>query len=77
MNDSPNRTPRARMPYGITAFAQDVPFHRTAGTADASWSSSRSRNHPDRYVRRADYVLRLDVISTATEKSDAVFRVGH
>jgi alpha-L-arabinofuranosidase B-like protein len=62
---------------GTSAFAADATFYRTAGLADASWSSFRSYNNPTRYIRHSDYVLRIDPISTTTEKQDATFHVGH
>ncbi|MFE6488834.1 AbfB domain-containing protein, partial [Streptomyces sp. NPDC057757] len=48
-----------------------------AGLADTAWSSFRSWNYPDRYLRHGNFVLRIDPISTATERSDATFSVGH
>lgn len=60
-----------------TTFAQDATFYRTAGLADTSWSSFRSYNYPTRYIRHSNYVLRIDPISTSTEKSDATFSVGY
>ncbi|MEW2051491.1 glycoside hydrolase family 43 protein [Streptomyces sp. NPDC005476] len=60
---------------GTSTFAQDATFYRTAGLADSSWSSFRSYNYPTRYIRHSNYVLRIDPIATATEKTDATFRV--
>lgn len=62
---------------GTTAFAQDATFHRVAGLADASWSSFRSHNYPTRYIRHSGYALRTDPVSTATDRADATFSVGH
>ncbi|MFD5625299.1 glycoside hydrolase family 43 protein [Streptomyces sp. NPDC127072] len=62
---------------GTSAFAQDATFIRTAGLADTAWSSFRSWNYPDRYLRHGNFILRIDPISTATERSDATFSVGH
>ncbi|GGY97497.1 hypothetical protein GCM10010365_14910 [Streptomyces poonensis] len=55
---------------------QDATFHRVAGLADASWASFRSHNYPTRYVRHSDHVLRIDTITTATDRADATFSVG-
>ncbi|KQV13388.1 alpha-L-arabinofuranosidase [Kitasatospora sp. Root187] len=62
---------------GSTAFAQDATFYATAGLADASWTSYRSYKYPTRYIRHYAYELRIDPISTATERADATFSVGH
>ncbi|BFO16137.1 hypothetical protein SHKM778_25250 [Streptomyces sp. KM77-8] len=48
-----------------------------AGLADASWSSFRSHNYPTRYIRHSDYALRVDPVSTTTDRADATFSVGH
>ncbi len=60
---------------GTATFCADATFTRVAGLADAAWSSFRSHNVPDRYLRHLNYTLRIDPISTATERSDATFRV--
>ncbi|MFC5666002.1 glycoside hydrolase family 43 protein [Kitasatospora misakiensis] len=60
---------------GSGQFAQDATFRQVAGLADPSWSSFQSYNHPDRYIRHYAYELRLDPITTATERGDATFRV--
>ncbi|THV23600.1 glycoside hydrolase family 43 protein [Glycomyces paridis] len=60
---------------GSAQFAADATFTRTAGLADGSWSSFQSYNNPTRYIRHYAYNLRLDPISTATDRSDATFRV--
>ncbi|SDE31147.1 glycoside hydrolase family 43 protein [Glycomyces harbinensis] len=56
-------------------FNADATFNRVAGLADSSWSSFTSYNFPTRYIRHYGYSLRLDPVSTATERSDATFRV--
>ena len=60
---------------GTTQFAEDATFRQVAGLADPAWSSFQSYNHPDRYIRHYAFQLRLDPITTATERSDATFRV--
>ncbi|GAA4942018.1 glycoside hydrolase family 43 protein [Actinoplanes utahensis] len=60
---------------GTSTFAADATFKQVAGLADGSWSSFQSYNHPSRYLRHYDYLLRIDPISTATERADATFRV--
>jgi len=60
---------------GSGQFAQDASFRQVAGLADPTWSSFQSINFPDRYIRHYAYELRLDPISTATERGDATFRV--
>ena len=55
-------------------------FHPVAGFADAGWTSFRSHAYPDRYLRHAEFVLRIDPISSsssATSKQDATFRIGY
>ncbi|WP_298572280.1 AbfB domain-containing protein, partial [Streptomyces luteogriseus] len=37
----------------------------------------RSHNNPTRYIRHADYALRIDPVTTTTERQDATFRVGY
>jgi hypothetical protein len=58
-----------------TTFRNDATFKRVAGLADAGAVSFQSYNFPDRYLRHYSYVLRLDPISTATERADATFRL--
>ena len=51
---------------------------RVAGLADSTWSSFRSYNFPDRYLRHSGYVLRIDPLgsgSSAGDRQDATFRV--
>ncbi|MEU4243700.1 glycoside hydrolase family 43 protein [Actinoplanes sp. NPDC026619] len=62
---------------GTAAFKADATFTKVAGLADSSWTSFRSYNYPDRYLRHSNYVLRIDPISTASEKQDATFKVGY
>lgn len=69
--------PRLDENDSTTAFAQDVTFYRTAGLADSSWDSFRSYNHPTRYLRHSDHVLRIDPVSTSAELADATFHVGY
>ena len=59
---------------GSATFRQDATFRQVAGLADATWSSFRSYNFPDRYIRHSNYQLRIDPIATATERADATFR---
>lgn len=35
----------------------------------------QSYNFTDRYIRHSNYVLRLDPVSTATDRADATFRI--
>ncbi|WP_093621945.1 AbfB domain-containing protein [Actinoplanes philippinensis] len=60
---------------GTATFAADATFKQVAGLADSSWVSFQSYNYPTRYLRHYDYLLRIDPISTATEKADATFRI--
>ena len=53
----------------------DATFKRVAGLADPSAASFQSYNFPDRYLRHANYLLRLDQITSATGQADATFRV--
>jgi len=62
---------------GTTLFAADASSGKVAGLADPSWSSFRSYNHPDRYIRHYTYQLRLDPISTAVGRADATFSVWY
>jgi hypothetical protein len=60
------------------AFRGDATFYRVAGLADAAWSSFRSYNVPDRYLRHSGFLLRIDPLSagsSATDRQDATFRV--
>jgi hypothetical protein len=60
---------------GTTGFQADATFRQVAGLASSSWSSFQSYNHADRYLRHYAYQLRLDPVTTATERADATFRV--
>lgn len=60
---------------GTAQFAADATFRRVAGLADSSAVSFQSLNFPGRYIRRYDYLLRLDPVSTATDRADATFRI--
>ncbi|MBE8476077.1 glycoside hydrolase family 43 protein [Streptomyces justiciae] len=60
---------------GTAQFAADATFRQVAGLADTSWSSFQSYNYPGRYIRHYAYQLRLDSVTTATERADATFRV--
>jgi hypothetical protein len=65
---------------GTALFAADATFVRTAGLADSAWASFRSHNFPDRYLRHANLLLRIDVLgsgSSASARADATFQVGH
>ncbi|ASO21183.1 hypothetical protein FHR81_002151 [Actinoalloteichus hoggarensis] len=62
---------------GGAAFAADATFRRVPGLADPAWTSFRSANFPDRHLRHADHLLRVDVVSTETDRRDATFRVGY
>ncbi|MDT0343687.1 AbfB domain-containing protein [Streptomyces litchfieldiae] len=45
-----------------------------------AWHRLKSYNFPDRYLRHADYRLRVDPLSSgspATDRQDATFHVGH
>ncbi|WP_125775072.1 glycoside hydrolase family 43 protein [Antribacter gilvus] len=59
---------------GSAGFKADASFTPVAGLASSSWTSYRSSNYPDRYLRHYAYKLRIDPISTATERADATFR---
>jgi DUF1680 family protein len=60
---------------GSTQFAADATFRRVAGLADSAAASFQSVNFADRYIRHSNYLLRLDPISTNTDRADATFRV--
>ncbi|MFC4069813.1 glycoside hydrolase family 43 protein [Actinoplanes subglobosus] len=60
---------------GTATFAADATFKQVAGLADSTWSSFQSYNYPTRYLRHYNYLLRIDPISTTTEKADATFRI--
>ncbi len=56
-------------------FAQDATFKKVAGLANSSWTSFQSYNFPNRYIRHSNYMLRIDPISTDTDKQDATFNI--
>ncbi|MGW0705826.1 glycoside hydrolase family 43 protein [Streptomyces sp. NPDC002643] len=60
---------------GTAQFAADATFRQVTGLADTSWSSFQSYNYPGRYIRHYGFQLRLDPVTTATERADATFRV--
>ncbi|MDI1465357.1 glycoside hydrolase family 43 protein [Catellatospora sp. KI3] len=60
---------------GTAQFAADATFRQVAGLADASAVSYQSYGNTSRYIRHYNYLLRLDPISTATERADATFRI--
>lgn len=60
---------------GSSTFAQDATFRQVAGLASSSWSSFQSYNFTDRYIRHYNYELRLETISTDTDRADATFRL--
>ncbi|WP_341679352.1 glycoside hydrolase family 43 protein [Niveibacterium sp. SC-1] len=60
---------------GSPQFAADATFKQVAGLSDTTASSFQSYNFPDRYIRHNNYVLRIDPVSTQTDRSDATFKV--
>ncbi|WP_159441951.1 family 43 glycosylhydrolase [Clostridium sp. Marseille-P2415] len=60
---------------GTPLFASDATFKEAAGLKDSTWTSFQSYNYPDRYIRHSNYNLRIDQISTDTDKQDATFRI--
>ncbi|MGX7828427.1 AbfB domain-containing protein [Actinokineospora sp. 24-640] len=62
---------------GTAAFRADATFHRVPGLAASSWTSFRSHNFPTHHLRHAGFALRIDPISTATDRQDATFGIGH
>jgi sucrose-6-phosphate hydrolase SacC (GH32 family) len=63
-------------PYdGSPQFAADATFKETAGLGDAGAKSFQSYSYPSRYIRHFDFVLQIDPIATATDRSDATFRL--
>lgn len=59
---------------GSTQFKADATFTMVNGLVSGG-TSFRSYNFPDRYLRHYNYLLRIDPISTATDRADATFRV--
>jgi hypothetical protein len=62
---------------GSATFAGDATFHAVSGLADSAWTSFRSHNVPERYLRHANLALRVDPVSTATDRADATFQIGY
>ena len=62
---------------GTATFAADATFYRTAGLADAAWTSFRSYNYPARYIRHANYVLRIDPHLHRHRAAGRYVRVGY
>jgi hypothetical protein len=60
---------------GSASFRADATFYKVNGLADAAWSSFRSYNNPDRYIRHYNYNLRIDPVSTSTDRQDATFKI--
>jgi hypothetical protein len=60
---------------GTSQFGADATFRRVAGLADGSAVSFQSYNFTTRYIRHSNYLLRIDPISTATDRADATFRI--
>ena len=58
-----------------STFKADATFYKVSGFADSSWTSFRSYVDPDKYLRQSNNNLRIDPISTATEKQDATFKI--
>lgn len=57
-----------------TTFAQDATFTAVTGLAGTGTVSYKSYNYPTRYIRHTSAnALRIDPISTATEKANASF----
>ncbi|MFE0738702.1 AbfB domain-containing protein [Streptomyces sp. NPDC058855] len=62
---------------GTSGFAADASFQRVAGLADAHRSSFRSVRYPTRYLRHSSFALRVDEVTSATDRADATFDVVH
>lgn len=60
---------------GSSTFRADATFRQVPGFADVRWTSVRSSNYPDRYLRHYNSVLRIDPISSTVDKQDATFRI--
>ncbi|MFI9748716.1 family 43 glycosylhydrolase [Streptomyces collinus] len=58
---------------GSAQFASDATFRQRAGLADPAGVSYESYNYPGRYVRHWEYLLRVQAVSTATDRADATF----
>ncbi|WP_416904421.1 AbfB domain-containing protein [Micromonospora echinospora] len=59
---------------GSAQFAADATFRQVAGLANSSAVSFQSYNFPTRYLRHSDYLLRIDPVSTTTDRADATYR---
>lgn len=60
---------------GSPAFKNKATFLKVPGLVNPSWSSFRSLTEPDLYLRHANYFLRLESLSSRSDKEDATFRV--
>ncbi len=60
---------------GTSNFAEDATFKKVAGLKDSAWTSFQSYNFPSRYIRHSNYLLKLDPISSDSEKQDATFKI--
>lgn len=60
---------------GSSTLNADATFRGDAGLADSTAASFQSYNFTDRCIRHYDYVLRLDPISTDTERAEATLRI--
>jgi hypothetical protein len=60
---------------GTATFKADATFKKVPGLKDSTWSSFQSYNFPTRYIRHFNYELKLEPISTDTEKQDATWKI--
>jgi hypothetical protein len=58
-----------------TTFKADATFYKVSGFANSSWTSFRSYVDSTKYIRHSNNVLRIDSISTDTDKQDATFKL--
>jgi GH43 family beta-xylosidase len=56
-------------------FKASATFFKEPGLADATFSSFRSANAPNQYLRQVDGTLRMGPVVTATERANATFRL--
>jgi hypothetical protein len=70
---APGSPAQAAVPDSPAQFASDASFYRRAGLADSAGVSYESANYAGRYVRHYDYLLRVQTLSTATDRADATF----
>lgn len=61
---------------GTNVFKADATFKKVPGLADSSWSSFQSYNFPNLYVKQKDYLLKLEQVSTETDKQNATFKLS-